>query len=114
MTDIDQLDENLRCMSGKYSESDAHLLASYNDAIRPVLCRMCGACDGRCPNGTPVSDVVRSIMYAEGYGEFGLGLATFESSEANRRCAECPGCTVGCPNGVDVPERIKRARKLFC
>ncbi len=114
MTDMDQLAENLEAMSGTYSEKDARLLAAYTDQVRPVLCRMCGACDGNCPQGTQVADVVRSIMYAEGYGRYEMGEATFRESGGAPQCGECRACTVQCPNGIDIAERMHRARQLFC
>jgi predicted aldo/keto reductase-like oxidoreductase len=114
MMDMDQLEENLRAMSGHFSEDDVRLLAAYTDAVRPVLCRMCGACDGQCPYGTHVSDVVRAVMYAESYGSYEAGLATFDRSGAASGCTECRQCSVSCPKGVRVPERMRRARQLFC
>ncbi len=114
MTDVDQLTENLESMTKPYTDADARLLAAYTDAVQPVLCRMCGACDGQCPRGTPVADAVRSVMYAESYGRFDLGLAALERSGARLACGDCRQCTVTCPNGVAVPERLHRARQLFC
>ncbi len=114
MTDTDQLLENLQAMSGQYSEADGRLLAAYTDTIRPVLCRMCGACDGKCPYGTRVSGIVRSVMYAEAYGNYEQGLAAFRRSAGTGRCSECAECRVGCPNGVAIAERMRRAERLFC
>jgi predicted aldo/keto reductase-like oxidoreductase len=114
MMDMDQLEENVKAMSGDFSPDDARLLAAYTDAVRPVLCRMCGACDGQCPHGTRVGDVVRAITYAEGYGDYEAGLETFRRSAPLLRCPECEECTVTCPNGVRVPGRMRRAQELFC
>lgn len=113
MTDAEQLEENLKAAAGRYSEADATLLASYTDSIRGVLCRMCGACDGACPKGLPVSDVVRYVMYAESYRRHDLGLAGFLRSGCDVRCGECGRCAVVCPNGVRVRERMESARRLF-
>jgi predicted aldo/keto reductase-like oxidoreductase len=114
MMDMDQLEENLKAMSGQFSQDDARLLAAYTDAVRPVLCRMCGACDSQCPYGTNAGDVVRAVMYAESYGSYEAGLETFGRTGAQSRCTECTQCTVSCPNGVRVPERMRRAQELFC
>lgn len=113
MMDMDQLEENLKAMSGNFSEQDARLLAAYTDAVRPLLCRMCGGCDGQCPYGTPVGDVVRAVMYAESYGSYEMGLETFRRSVGALRCTDCRTCTVNCLNGVRVPERMRRAQQLF-
>jgi aryl-alcohol dehydrogenase-like predicted oxidoreductase len=108
MTDAAQLEENLRAMSGEYSQSDERLLAAYTDSVRPVLCRMCGACDGQCPQGTPVADVVRAVMYAEGYGQFNMGATAFRRRVQSLACSECSTCAVACPNAVGVAERMRR------
>ena len=77
---------------------------------------MCGSCNGVCPKGLPVSDMVRYTMYAENYGQFALGRERFlelprELREV--RCGDCDSCSVQCPNGVRVSERLIRAQELF-
>ena len=113
MMDRDQLEENLKAMSGEFSDQDGRLLTAYTDAVRPVFCRMCGGCDGQCPYGTRAGDVVRAVMYAESYGSYEKGLETYQRSAGTLRCSECRSCTVSCPNGVRVPERMRRAQQLF-
>jgi predicted aldo/keto reductase-like oxidoreductase len=112
MSDHEMLDENVRAMSAPFSAADEKVLAAYADAVRPVYCRMCGSCDGSCPNGVRVADVVRSVMYVDGYGHFGMGLERFDRASA-APCPRCPGCTIECPNGVQIPKQIVRARELF-
>jgi hypothetical protein len=116
MTDMDQLDENLEAMASSFTEADRKLLAAHLEHIRPLYCRMCGACDGTCPKGLPVADVLRYLMYAEGYGQFALGREQFLAlPEAARevRCGQCESCAVQCANGVHVAERLIRAQELF-
>ena len=52
-------------------------MTAWLEEIRPLYCRMCGQCDGKCPQGLPVADVLRYLMYAEGYGQFPLGREQF-------------------------------------
>ena len=116
MTDMDQLDENLKAMSAPFGEADQKLLAAQLEHISPLYCRMCGQCQGRCPKGLPVADVLRYLTYAEGYGQFTLGREQFlELPEelAAVRCNLCPTCSVSCPNGVQVAQRLIRAQELF-
>jgi predicted aldo/keto reductase-like oxidoreductase len=114
MTDMDQLEDNLRALTADFTDNDRKLLAAYTDSVSPVLCRMCGACDGRCPKGAPVSDVVRYVMYAEGYGQFEMGRSRFQSHVGKLPCGSCEDCAVRCPNGVRIRERMERAAALFC
>ena len=116
MTDMDQLDENLAAMAAPFGDSDQKLLTARLEEIRPNYCRMCGACSGKCPEGLPVSDILRYLMYADSYGQFALGREHFmELPEeiARVRCGDCSGCPVHCPNGVHVTEHLIRAQELF-
>lgn len=116
MTDMQQLEENLSAMAKPFDPEDERLLAAQLEMIRPVYCRMCGACDGRCPEGVPVAEILRILTYAEGYGQFALaGERYLELDERVRsgRCDLCPECRVPCPNGVEVVARLERARELL-
>ena len=114
--DMDQLDENIKAMGVPYTPADDRILSAYLDMIRPAYCRMCGSCEGQCPKGMPVADVLRYLTYAEGYGQFPLGRQHFnELPEDVRsiRCGDCAECSVNCPNGVRVSDRLIRAQELF-
>jgi hypothetical protein len=116
MTDMDQLDENLKAMTEPFSPKEQQLLARQLDFITPLYCRMCGECDGHCAKGLPVADVLRYVMYADGYGQFELGRDHFKKLPvelAAVRCGDCPTCTVKCRFGVKVPQRLRRAQEMF-
>jgi predicted aldo/keto reductase-like oxidoreductase len=116
IVDNDQLDENISAMSAPFSAADGKLLAQRLEEIRPLYCRMCGHCEGQCSQGLPVADVLRFLMYAEGYGQFALGREHFKALPAEVaavRCRPCANCTVECPNGVQVAARLHMAQQLF-
>jgi uncharacterized protein len=116
MTDMDQLEENLKAMTGGFTRSDEGLLAKHLEYIAPLYCRMCGQCDGSCSKGLPVADLLRFLTYAEGYGQFSLGRERFlelPAELAQVRCDSCSTCTVACPHGVRVSERLSRAQEIF-
>jgi uncharacterized protein len=116
MTDMDQLDENLKAMAAPFSAGDEKLLAAHLESIQPLYCRMCGKCDGACAKGLPVADVLRFLTYADGYGQFALGRERFlglASEHVAVRCGDCTECTVKCPFGVQVANRMTRAQELF-
>jgi predicted aldo/keto reductase-like oxidoreductase len=116
MTDMDQLDENLKAMAAPLTSGDAKILAAHLEMIRPLYCRLCGQCDGACQKGLPVADVLRCLTYAEGYGQFALGRERFlelSKEQVAVRCGDCSECTVQCPHGVKVQNRVARAQELF-
>lgn len=116
ITDLEQLDADLSAMSSDLSAEDEKLLIAQLDYIRPLYCRTCGDCDGKCPKGVAIPEVLRHLSYAEGYGQFQMARENFlELPEAVRpsRCAECAECVIDCPNGVRVAERLARAQELF-
>ncbi|MGB7720304.1 MAG: aldo/keto reductase [Bryobacteraceae bacterium] len=116
MTDIDQLEQNFAVMAQPFTDSDQKILTARLEEISPYFCRMCGTCAGQCPQGLPVADIVRFVMYADGYGQFPLGREHFQRMSAEQqavRCDQCPTCVVQCPHGVTVAERMMRAQELF-
>ncbi|HYW47045.1 MAG TPA: aldo/keto reductase [Bryobacteraceae bacterium] len=116
MTDIDQLEQNFSVMAQQFTDADQKILTAQLKEISPYFCRMCGTCNGQCPQGLPVGDMVRFVMYADGYGQFALGREHFQRMAAEHqavRCNLCPTCVVQCPHGVTVAERMMRAQELF-
>jgi len=116
MTDIDQLEQNFAVMAQPFTDADQKILTARLEEISPYFCRMCGQCAGQCPQGLPVADMVRFVMYADGYGQFPLGREHFQRMSAEQqavRCDQCPTCVVQCPHGVTVAERMMRAQELF-
>lgn len=114
MTDMEQLEENLRAMAEPFTEEDEKILARLLDDIGPLYCRGCNRCAGQCPQGLPIPDMLRCLMYADGYGEFALAREQFLSLPAAARqvrCADCARCAVRCPNGVRVAERLALAQE---
>ena len=116
MTDMDQLDENLRAMAEKFRAGDEKTLAAHLEEIGPLYCRFCGGCDGACQKGLQVADTLRILTYADGYGQFALARERFQElpvRHAAVRCGDCTECSVKCPFGVQVSDRMARAQELF-
>jgi aryl-alcohol dehydrogenase-like predicted oxidoreductase len=116
MTDMDQLDENLKAMTVPFADADKKVLAAQLRDITPMYCRACGGCEGQCPQGLPVPELVRFAMYSDGYGQFALGRENFMSlpkEVRDVRCSDCSQCAVQCRNGVHVAARLARAQALY-
>jgi uncharacterized protein len=116
MTDMDQLEENLKAMAQPFGGADEKLLATKLEVIKPLYCRLCGECEGSCARGLPIQDTLRFLTYAEGYGQFALGRERFQELPVVQkavRCGDCNECTVKCRHGVQVSARMSRAQELF-
>jgi hypothetical protein len=116
MDTIPQLEMNFRAMSEPYTAKDEQLLFAINEQIRPDYCRMCYECEGACPKGIPVTDVMRYLAYHDFCGNIHQAAVGFHSMKPeirDIRCSDCSECAVRCPNGVHVQERLIRAQKLF-
>jgi predicted aldo/keto reductase-like oxidoreductase len=116
MTDMDQLDANLKAMTQPFAAPDEKILAMHLERITPFYCRLCGECAGQCRQGLPVQDVLRFATYAEGYGQFALGRERYlelHPSHVQAKCGDCPNCTVNCPYGVKVAREMARAQEMF-
>ncbi len=113
---LKELEMNIRGMTGSYSPADEKLLYVRNEQIRPFYCRMCYQCKGQCPQGVPVTDVLRFLAYNDFGGSLfqaRLSFMDLPRKVRNVRCSDCSSCAVQCPNAVRVQERLIRAQDLL-
>jgi predicted aldo/keto reductase-like oxidoreductase len=106
----------MQAMGAPFNATDGKVLEARAREISNEYCRSCQACAGQCAQGLPVAYALRSVMYAQGYGEFALGREHFRTLPAGLqqvRCEQCPVCTVQCPNGVAVAQRLGLAQNWF-
>ena len=116
MRTIPELEMNFRAMSEPYTPADEQLLFVLNEQIRPNYCRMCYECEGQCPKGMPVTDVLRFLAYHDFCGNYHQAAMSFRGlapEVRDIRCGDCSECAIRCPNGVHVQERLVRAQELF-
>ncbi len=81
-----------------------------------AFCRVCGACDGVCPNGVAVQDIMRAEMYALGYREETRARELYASLGEKRNalaCGDCGACQKACPSKVASPQRIAATGRLL-
>jgi uncharacterized protein len=113
MKTLGHINELVAVMGMKLAQSDERILQRYGQAIDPYYCRLCGECEGTCPNGVQISIVNRALMYAEGYGELGLATETFEEARNAGLCSDCTGCVARCVNGLNIAAKMGDAGRLF-
>jgi predicted aldo/keto reductase-like oxidoreductase len=116
MNSIEELEMNMRALSEPYTPADEQLLFTLNERIRPDYCRMCYQCDGNCPKGMPVAEVLRFLAYYDFAGSLYQATMNFRNLDPeirNIRCSDCSECVIKCPNGVQVRNRLMRAQELL-
>lgn len=113
MRTVEQVAQMVPVMGMKLTKADERVLRSYAQAIAPYYCRLCGQCEGSCPNGVGISTINRALMYAEGYKEYALAKATFDEVSKASLCSTCSECVARCVNGLNIAEKMHQARSLF-
>lgn len=117
MKDINMLQEAAAVMGMmKLTGRDERILERYAEAIEPYYCRLCAQCEPTCPQNVAISTVNRSIMYAEGYGNYELARSTYDElqqEESAFACSNCTECVAHCANGLNIADKMHKARALF-
>jgi len=116
VTAIEQIEECAAVMKTSFSQGNLDQLKQYQAFLNGRICTMCGGCAGECPNGVAYGDLLRLVMYHDGYENDRLIEESLEKSSAVAqfdRCSDCSSCLVQCRRGIDVRGKIQVARSIL-
>jgi aryl-alcohol dehydrogenase-like predicted oxidoreductase len=115
VTTIEQIEECAAVMGTSFSKGDLDALKQYQSFLQGRICTMCGGCIGKCPYGVSQGDLLRLVMYHEGYENDSLLRESLQmiTKQDIQRCSECPTCSVICRRGLDIQAQIKRAQEFI-
>jgi hypothetical protein len=116
VTTIEQIEECASVMGTAFARGDSDALRRYDACIQGRFCTMCGGCRGQCPHGVPHTDLLRVVMYHEGYNSDRLVRelsCSPDFMEAIKRCTGCASCSVVCSRGLDIRGRMDYARAIL-
>ena len=116
VTTIEQIEECAAVMGTSFSKQDIRPLQQYHSFLRGRICTMCGGCVGECPHGVSRSDLLRVVMYYDGYDDGRVAEETLEETQLLRDiefCSGCSSCFVVCRRGLDMKAQIEMARQIL-
>ena len=116
VTTIEQIDECAVVMGTSLSKKDLDELKQYQSFLQGRICTLCGGCVGECPYGVSRSDLLRTVMYHDGYQNNRLVEEALEKTELLRNiklCSECSSCSIVCRKGLDIKAQIKMAQDFI-
>lgn len=118
MTSRDHIDEYIGASgSGAVTQEDVNLLATYAQMTDMSYCRhACNDCEGSCPFGVPIADVLRTRMYATDYGDFSFARSEYAMlGDAAGACLNCDGapCQDACTHGLSIADLCGPTHQLL-
>ncbi len=116
MPTFEELEQDVAAVTGAVSAAE---LIQFEGAVAMASagsCRLCGVCTGQCPAGVKVADIMRYMLYHDGYGDRGRALSLYRALPASATaaaCGDCAGCKAKCPWGLPVRERMEKAHGVL-
>jgi aryl-alcohol dehydrogenase-like predicted oxidoreductase len=115
VTTVEEIEECAAVMGTSFSRSNVNDLKQYHAYLQGRICTMCGGCTGECPHEVPYHDLLRVVMYHDGYQNSLLAKKVFSETEAIqsfKKCSECSSCSVICRRGLDIRSQIQLAQQI--
>jgi predicted aldo/keto reductase-like oxidoreductase len=116
VTTIEQIEECATVMGASFTKRDLNDLKQYQSFLLGKICTMCGGCIGECPYGVLRSELLRIVMYYDGYQNDRLIEEASQKAQLLQNiklCSGCPSCSVVCRRGLDVKAQIRLAKQIL-
>jgi predicted aldo/keto reductase-like oxidoreductase len=118
MTDRGLIDEYLGASGARMvGTEDLRLLERYTRINGTSYCKhACDACEGACPAGVAIADVMRTRMYAVDYGDLRMARDEYAILANNAQaCLSCSAkpCAGACPHGLKIDELTAPTHRLL-
>jgi uncharacterized protein len=118
MTSTGLIDEYLGASGWRTAAAgDIPLLRRYMALNSTSHCRQgCNACEDSCPSDVPISQVLRTRMYARDYGDFELARREYALLPVDARaCLSCSAtpCKGACPIGLETGEIMAPLHRIL-
>ena len=115
VTTIEEIEESAAVMGTSFSKRNLNELKQYQSFLQGRICTMCGGCSGECPYGVSHTDLLRVVMYHDGYQNDNLTREALEERDTLQnlqRCSECSSCSVICRRGLNIQAQVRLAQQI--
>ncbi len=112
MPSFDELEEDCAAVTAAPSRAE---LDEFEHAVAQIAagtCHLCTECTGQCPAGVKVGEIMRCLLYYQGYGNRSYAISLYRGLPEGMTAAACRGCSscrVVCPWRVPVKSRMEQA-----
>jgi hypothetical protein len=116
MPTFDELEEDAQAALSPGHRAELEAFERAVGKMAMGTCHLCGECTGQCPRGVRVAEVMRYLLYHDGYGDRARAAGLYREMDPRARaaaCGECDGCRVACPWGVPVRAKMERAHAVL-
>ncbi len=112
-TTFDQMQLDLSVMEDLTLTEQEYADLRLEDKTGGLYCQACDQCLPQCPRQLPIPDVMRSYMYAYGYGNLEKAHSLITSLNlGDDPCGACSSCKVTCAKRFDVMGRVGDITRL--
>lgn len=112
---VDQLNEAISVMENLELTpgEKADLKLDQGDSATGLFCSQCQECVPQCPENLDIPTLMRSYMYAYGYGSPAKARKTLDYTDLKGvPCSSCESCSVVCSSGFDVKQKVTDIARL--
>ena len=107
ITNFKELDDNMAVMANLDMTKEEENFISAASMIEGLYCNGCQECIKYCPKNLPINDLMRTYMYAYGYGDMKKAKQELDRLGINNNpCIDCSTCTVKCIKGFNIRKKI--------
>lgn len=112
-TTFDQMELDLSVMEDLTLTEEEHADLKLDEKTGGLYCQACDVCRLQCPQQLPIPDMMRSYMYAYGYGNLEKAHTLLLSlALEDDPCGACSSCNVTCAKAFDVKARVQDIVRL--
>lgn len=115
MTSLEQLQKNISMIKNlKMTEQELKdLNLAMIDSETGLFCQQCRQCIPQCPYNIDIPTIMRSYMYAYGYGNTTQAYYNMANVDLpDHPCEKCGTCNVKCPSRFNIKQKITDIARL--